>query len=235
MEGFEKAPEHWTEYAPLDSHEIDAIFVLAGGLDDMMQVHPWVRGRLDTAAAIHEEYKVPIICLGGGTYHKPAPISEHGYVIHESTACAHYLVNERGVDADKVYKEWASYDTIANGLFAFQHFIVPLKLKHVIVITSEFHMPRTQTIFQHMQQLHQGLARCRIEFEVTQNFMDDQSVLEDRKQREGNSLRKYQTSVVQHITSLTAFVHWFYTEHACYSSQPKQQPQVASSSACKSY
>jgi hypothetical protein len=38
-----------------------------------------------------------------------------GYVIHEGTSCAAYLVQKYGVPPDHILKEWSSYDTIANG------------------------------------------------------------------------------------------------------------------------
>lgn len=38
-----------------------------------------------------------------------------GYVIHEGTSCAAYLVQRYGMDPDHILKEWSSYDTIANG------------------------------------------------------------------------------------------------------------------------
>ena len=36
----------------------------------------------------------PILCLGGGTPHKPAVLGANGHVIHEATACARYLRNK---------------------------------------------------------------------------------------------------------------------------------------------
>ena len=32
-----------------------------------------------------------MLCLGGGTPHKPAVLGATGHVLHESTACADYL------------------------------------------------------------------------------------------------------------------------------------------------
>ena len=33
----------------------------------------------------------PVLCLGGGTPHKPAVLGATGHVLHESTVCADYL------------------------------------------------------------------------------------------------------------------------------------------------
>ena len=127
-------------------YAIDAIFVLAGGLKNHNTLNDWVIDRLDLAYDIYSKTNVKIICMGGGTYHKPSIINEYGYTVHESTICADYLV-ELGVNPKDIYREWSSYDTIANGYFAFMNYIYPLKLKNILVITSEFHMERVKIIF----------------------------------------------------------------------------------------
>ena len=38
----------------------------------------------------------PVLCLGGGTPHKPAMLSETGHVIHEASAYAAYLKQKAG-------------------------------------------------------------------------------------------------------------------------------------------
>ena len=34
----------------------------------------------------------PVLCCGGGTPHKPPILREGGYVLHEGTECADYLI-----------------------------------------------------------------------------------------------------------------------------------------------
>jgi hypothetical protein len=41
---------------------------------------------------------------------------------------AKYLI-DRGVAKEDVYREWTSYDTIANAFFGMLHFAVPLGIK----------------------------------------------------------------------------------------------------------
>lgn len=36
-----------------------------------------------------------ILCLGGGTPHKPAIVESNGHVLHEATACARFLMEEK--------------------------------------------------------------------------------------------------------------------------------------------
>lgn len=227
-EGFETTPNEWglkvgvCAAKQLDKpklpHDAHAIVVLAGGIKENFEVHPWVAARLDAAAMAYRYKKVPIICLGGGTYHKPTSVNKHGRVVHESTACAEYLLSA-GVDAVDIYKEWASYDTIANGVFAFQHFLVPMRISSALVITSEFHMPRTMAIFDHMCFLHDNVHACYLQYHSTSNRMQ-LDMLEARADRERQSLTKYNAEVRDRHRTIDSFLKWMYTEHACYNVSP---------------
>lgn len=66
----------------------------------------------------------PIVLLGAGTPHKPPVIDAGGYVLHESTAYADYLVG-RGVPAADLLKEAQSYDTVGNGYFSLLQHALP--------------------------------------------------------------------------------------------------------------
>jgi len=116
------------------------IFVLAGGTDNTNHPNNFVKKRLDKAIELYNlTSNNIIIVLGGGTYHKPPGLDSNNYVIHESTSCANYLIN-KGISPDKIIREWASYDTIANGYFAFLNYIIPFKMNECYIITSQFHM-----------------------------------------------------------------------------------------------
>jgi hypothetical protein len=42
---------------------------------------------------------------GGGTPHKPPVLDKEGFVIHESTSCAEYLIQHVGIPATSLLKE----------------------------------------------------------------------------------------------------------------------------------
>ena len=141
----------------------DAVFVLAGGITNDGLVHPWVERRLYASYLFYRENRTKIICLGGGSYHIPAICNKDGFIIHESTACAEYLIN-LGVNSKDVYKEWSSYDTIANGYFGFTNHIIPMGLKHILVITSDFHMDRSKEIFNWVNSLYDNIVDVEGEY-----------------------------------------------------------------------
>ena len=86
----------------------------AGGLTPQGGLPPWVTRRLDAAADVQQRQQTParLLCLGGGTPHKPAVLGPSGHVVHEASACASYLMAARGVPAAHVLKEVSSYDTV---------------------------------------------------------------------------------------------------------------------------
>eukprot|EP00898_Chlorokybus_atmophyticus_P007135 jgi/Chlat1/7422/Chrsp6S07446 len=74
-------------------------------------------------------------------------MNSRGFVVHESSACAENLV-QKGLHQDNIYKEWASYDTVANAYFALVQHAMPAGWSRLHVITSRFHMPRTRLLFE---------------------------------------------------------------------------------------
>jgi len=201
-----------------DNVDLDAIFVLAGGLKNNGNVHEWVIRRLDLAYNIYKTKKdnsLKIICLGGGTYHKPPILNKDSYIVHESTACAEYLI-QLGVNPKNVYKEWASYDTIANSYFANVNFIYPMKLKHILLITSEFHMKRTIAIFNWIKSLNKN--NYQMYFEAVPDQGLDNNIINAREIREKSSLNNLKTYVFPKIKTLQDFHKWFYEDHKAYCS-----------------
>lgn len=208
---------HWTNDELAKYSQIDYIVVLAGGLDHLGRNHTWVTDRLDLAIHLYRLKKRKILMLGGGTYHKPPLLNREHFVLHESTIGAKYLI-DHGVDSGMIYREWASYDTIANGFFCLTNFFLPLGIKKALVITSDFHMPRGRRIFQWMAELVSNRMEIELEFlEVSSEDLDTE-IIEARKSREARSLLKLE-ELISKIRDLESFHHWFYTEHKAYNCQ----------------
>lgn len=221
----------------LGKYDQEYIFVLAGGLDNLGRNHPWVKDRLDVAFRLYELKKRKIIILGGGTYHKPPHINREKFVIHESTMGAKYLL-DKGVDSEDLYREWASYDTIANGFFSLLNFVIPLKIKNVLVITSDFHMPRSETIFRWIYKLWSlstnNSDKCDLDFlEVSTKYLDNE-IIQARADREKRSLITFH-QIINKINSLYDFHIWFYKEHQAYNCNFNDQKEIIDHITSKSY
>lgn len=229
MDGWSEKPIGWNAFDDStdsndDSFDVSKypqqhIFLLAGGLDQRGHNHPWVQDRLQLALKLYQKQPRKIFILGGGTYHKPPHINKENFVIHESTMGAKYLI-DRGVDPDDIYREWSSYDTIANGFFSLLNFVIPLGIKDILVITSDFHMARSRAIFKWIFGLwSQAIKKSSESIELT--FLDsdssylDNEIIDSRINREKRSLRNLRNTIAR-IDTWSKFHRWFYTEHQAY-------------------
>lgn len=210
-----------------------AIIVLAGGIDSQGLCHKFVQGRLDLAYQQFLNDPQIIICCGGGSYHVKTITNHLGFVIHESTSCSQYLI-EKGIPGKYIYKEWSSYDTIANGYFAFTNFIIPLRLTQIILITSNFHMERSKLIFSWMNHIFN--YNLKLSFLESSNDNIEPLILEARKIREENSCQNITNVLIKEYNTLQKFHLWFYTKHNAYcSTYQNEKLEILDNKCNKSY
>ncbi|PRW39255.1 Rossmann-like alpha beta alpha sandwich fold [Chlorella sorokiniana] len=177
------------------------------------QRRPWAPERPSGAC--------PIVLLGAGTPHKPPVIDEAGFVLHESTAYAAYLMR-RGVPAGDLLKECQSYDTVGNGFFSLFMHALPANWRRIAVVTSDFHMPRTQATFDFIyglagQQLHGDPRWFKLEYRpVSDAGIFDADVLEARREKEAAAVATWQRNTA-HIHTLADLHSWLFATHLCYS------------------
>ena len=124
---------------------VDAIVVLGGG----SHFPPWTKVRCDLAFQQFQAMgrKPAILALSGGTFHAPSELTEDGHVVTEAARTARYLTEELGVPAAQIVTETASFDTIGNAFFARTMHTDVRGWRSLLIITSEFHMPRSEAIF----------------------------------------------------------------------------------------
>lgn len=179
---------------------------------------PWTKARLDAALA-HEHEKTLLLTLSAGTVHKPPPRDEEGFPIFEAHAAAKYLA-EHGVSDGQILTECSSYDTIGNAYFSRVIHIHPARLQRLLVITSEFHMPRLQAIFDWIYNLTPLPLQFNVSYKSTPNRGMKQEALASRLAREEHS-RQALASLTSEIRTLTAFHRWLFTEHEAYAAGKK--------------
>lgn len=127
----------------------EAILVLAGGVGSHGRPHETVMRRLAKAATIYHEARASghspvIVCNGGGTTHKPKWVNAAGYSVPEAVIMANVLSQEHGVEADSIYTEGYSDDTIGNAYFARVMHVDPAGWRTLVVVTSSFQMARVR-------------------------------------------------------------------------------------------
>jgi hypothetical protein len=193
--------------------QYDAILIPGGGLTEQGELPIWTQRRLERAIQIGDFRFV--ITLSAGTTHKPPPLDEKGFPVLESIAAAKYLL-QRGIPAQRILTETSSYDTIGNAFFSRVIHVDPLHLKKLLVITSEFHMPRTKAIFLWVYGLSRNHNEYQLAFEsVPDNDIDDE-IISARKERERESLIRLE-ELKARIKTFEEFHLWLFHEHKAYS------------------
>jgi len=199
----------------------DCILIPGGGLTPEGELPLWTIARLEHAITYKEQFRW-IAFLSGGTVHKPPPIDDRGYPVFESHKAAEYLVGS-GLNPGQILTEICSYDTIGNAYYSRLLFTEPLQLKKLLIITSDFHMPRTREIFEWIFHLPPLTFEYQLKFEKSPNEGLSPSTLAARVQRENRSLKKLHLTR-QNITSLEKLHTWLYTEHSAYAIGKKNEP-----------
>jgi hypothetical protein len=208
----------------------DCAIVPGGGLQPDGKLPPWTEERLNKAVLQSNSTKY-IFCLSGGTVHKPPPRNKMGFPIFESRAAADYLI-QKGVSPHKIRSEICSYDTIGNAYFSRMLFADPLNCRSCLVITSEFHMPRTKSIFNWIYQLSCPNYPFSLSFLCTPNTGLSPKALKARINREKNSLKNLE-KIQSKINSLQDLHVWIYEEHQAYAAG--LSPETAAGSELESY
>lgn len=191
----------------------DAVIVLSGGLQKDGTPQPWVQARLDAAVPFTTETTFVILNSRGTVYKKP-PLTEAGMPIDESLASATYLVKNHGIDPKKILLDSWSYDTMGNAFFALVNHVIPRRMESVLVITSEFHMPRTRVVFDHIFGLPD--TPVRVEYLTSPNLGMTHEAVVARMEKELNSIRSYQKINVPRITTLEQLYVFMFSEHNAY-------------------
>ena len=199
----------------------DCILIPGGGLMNNGALPPWTIARLNYALSVKDEY-CWFILLSGGTVHKPPPVNADGFPLFESSELAKHLVNI-GIKSNRILTEISSYDTIGNAHFARLLFTEPLQLKKLLIVTSEFHMPRTKAIFEWVFHLPPSPLEYQIHFISTPDKGLTPQALAARVQREKNSLVNLSITIPK-INTLDKFINWLYTEHTAYAADKPSKP-----------
>ena len=193
--------------------EYDAILVPGGGLREKGELPLYVKNRLDRVIEIHKDEV--IITLSAGTVHKPPVLDNHGFPVFESIAAADYLV-KKNINPDKILTETCSYDTIGNAYFSRMIHTEVRDLRKLLVITSAFHLPRTETIFRWIYGLSPPQNKYELYFEQVPDCGIDKDVLKLRKEKERTRITQLM-KLKDKILTLHELHTWLFTEHNAYS------------------
>jgi hypothetical protein len=190
----------------------DAIFIPGGGVREGAVLPEWVAARFDRALAIPGDHL--LIPLSAGTPHRPPPLDSRGFPISEARAGAEYLIRH-GADPRRIALEESSYDTVGNAYFSRVVHAIPRGFRRALVITSAFHMPRTEAAFLWIYGLPAPGPACELDFEAVSDTGLDAPTLAARIAKERASLEQLR-AVAARIDTLAAAHAWLFSEHGAY-------------------
>jgi uncharacterized SAM-binding protein YcdF (DUF218 family) len=188
----------------------DAILVLGGGVRDNGDLPEHAQRRLDLALA--RQSGEPIVALSAWTAHRPVILAPDGSQVYESIMGARYLI-DRGIDPRRIFCETTSYDTIGNAYFSRVQIVEPMGWKRLLIITSRFHMARTEVIFRWIYGLN--TAAYDLQFAASADDGVSAEALSARHAKETTSLQSVEL-LCRRLTSLRALAAWLFTEHKQY-------------------
>ena len=191
----------------------DAILVLGGGIRDDGELPEHAMRRFDLALA--RESGEPIAALSAWTAHRPAILDSYGRPLFEATVGARYLV-DRGISPGRIFCETTAHDTIGNAYFSRVQIVQPMGWRRLLVITSQFHMTRTEAIFRWVYSLDAPVP-YQLEFAASPNDGLSEAALSARMSKEAAGLCAVMR-LRERLTSLRALATWLFTEHKQYQS-----------------
>jgi hypothetical protein len=193
--------------------QFDAVIIPGGGVRPGGELPAWVKPRLDRALGLAgDAWLMP---LSAGTPYRPPPLDARGFPILEARAGAQYLI-ECGADPRRILMEASSYDTIGNAYFSRVIHGIPRGFRRVLVVTSEFHMPRTEAAFRWIWGMAAPGGDCTLEFESVADAGHDAEMLELRRKKERAGLAILE-KLRRRIRTFSELHEWVFLEHGMYS------------------
>jgi len=224
-----------------------AIIILGGGLTAGGGVYLHTELRIAKAVELYQQYKslhaetvVNLIPLSGGTPHKPPPLDEHGFPIAEATAAVKVLLSKFHIPPADIREEPYSLDTLGNAYFLRTLHVDPGRYTELHIVTNDWHMPRTQAMFEHVfslaPDLHSSSRSSRSSdacpphaspklFFVEAAAGLDATLLDTRTKREQASLRTFEAGKHAY-TDLLELHTYMFSQHAAYAASRMTHPRV---------
>lgn len=198
----------------------DAVLIPGGGLTSKGELPVWVVARLDKALEAAEG--AYFIVLSAGTVHKPPPLDAEGFPVFEARAASVYLLS-KGIAPERILIEASSYDTIGNAYFSRVLHVEPRQFRRLLVITSTFHVVRTEFIFRWVYGLDEPAGGFDLTFCPVHDVGMADALLCARIEKEKHSLEQVQ-SLEPAISTLAQLHEWLFTKHEAYAagSQPQR-------------
>lgn len=156
----------------------DVILVLGGGLTKEGEIGGVSKRRVELAVQLWKDGRAPRILLSGR--YSVWCDDTHVYPKQTEAEAMRVYALGLGVPADVLLKEGESKDTIGNIFFAKRDFLEKNDWKHVIIVTSDFHLARVK----YLQDIVLGPS-----YDVEYALVPSDATPEDRVKREAQEAK----------------------------------------------
>lgn len=192
----------------------DAVIILGGGVRKNGTLPIWVLRRLRKALEYKDKTKY-FITTSAYTTNKAPVINKLGFPVNEAVKMGE-LLTKAGISKSRILTERWSHDTIGNAYFCRLIHTDQLNLKKLLVITSEFHLPRSKAIFRWIFNLNNSLFNpYQLDFASASDSGLDSKIIFSRIEKEQQSLSKV-NKTRKKITNLKQLHQWIFQEHGAY-------------------
>lgn len=132
-------PQSGPATASLKRFDYDAIIVLAHHLDGDGQLNAQSRARIEAAVAAYQSKQAPIIVTTGwdlhGVFNRPIADAMREFAI------------AKDIPPEAIHCDIHSRDTVGDAVFTKHNIVQPMGATRLLVITSDYHVARTEAIF----------------------------------------------------------------------------------------
>ena len=129
---------------------------------------------------------------------------------------------QHGVPASLLLNESSSYDTVGNGYFSLTIHALPAGWRRLSIVTSAFHMPRTQAIFNSCYEIAAAdLLQNPGAFDLDYHPVNDEGLFTEevivaRAEKEASAVETWKKNVKK-MPTLAELHAWLFATHLCYS------------------
>lgn len=192
----------------------DAVIILGGGVRKNGTMPIWTLRRIKKALEYKDKTSY-FIATSAYTINKAPVINKLGFPVNESIKIGELLV-KAGIDKSMILTERWSHDTIGNAYFTRIIHTDQLNLKKLLIITSEFHMPRSKAIFEWVFNLNKSILNpYKLNFISASDCGLNLDVINSRIEKEKKSLDNL-TETKNKILNLKQLHNWLFQKHGAY-------------------
>ena len=152
------------------------------------------------------------------------------FPVFESYTASKYLQNQLNIPINNIISESFSRDSIGNIYISLVTIIIPMGIKEIKVITSEFHLERVKICFNWISSIF--APKIKIKFISAPNPKYNRSLMKQLVNKEKLSIENIK-SLIPKIKIKKDFVYWFFHEHKAYSFYNK--PMILDTQIKKTY